>query len=80
MAFAMKQLGNVQARSATCSRRSAVKVQATSRVDRSKKSDIIVSPSILSANFATLGAEVSAMMIRTPRSAQRCSEGLVGGR
>jgi ribulose-phosphate 3-epimerase len=38
--------------------RRQVKVSANARVDRSSKSDIIVSPSILSANFATLGAEV----------------------
>lgn len=41
--------------------RRQVKVSATHRVDRSSKSDIIVSPSILSANFATLGAEVKAI-------------------
>lgn len=35
-----------------------MRVQATHRVDRSKKSDIIVSPSILSADFARLGEEV----------------------
>ena len=33
-------------------------VKATSRVDRFSKSDIIVSPSILSANFAKLGEQV----------------------
>ncbi|KAK9821405.1 hypothetical protein WJX74_010351 [Apatococcus lobatus] len=41
--------------------RSSVRVQASSRVDRCSKDDIIVSPSILSANFATLGAEVKAV-------------------
>lgn len=33
-------------------------VRATSRVDKFSKSDIIVSPSILSANFAKLGEQV----------------------
>lgn len=33
-------------------------VKATSRVDKFSKSDIIVSPSILSANFAKLGEQV----------------------
>jgi len=40
--------------------RRAVKVSATSRVTQSKN-DIIVSPSILSANFATLGDEIRAI-------------------
>jgi ribulose-phosphate 3-epimerase len=42
------------------SRRSTVKVAATSRVDRCKKTDIMVSPSILSADFSRLGDEVGA--------------------
>lgn len=33
-------------------------VKATSRVDKFSKGDIIVSPSILSANFAKLGEQV----------------------
>lgn len=33
-------------------------VKATSRVDKFSKSDIIISPSILSANFAKLGEQV----------------------
>lgn len=33
-------------------------VKASARVDRYSKSDIIVSPSILSANFAKLGEQV----------------------
>ena len=33
-------------------------VKATSRVDKFSKSDVIVSPSILSANFAKLGEQV----------------------
>jgi hypothetical protein len=43
-----------------------VKVQATSRVNQSKN-DIIVSPSILSADFAKLGDEVR-QQIRCMRS------------
>ena len=38
--------------------RASVKVSATHRVDGFSKSDIIVSPSILSANFAKLGEQV----------------------
>lgn len=41
--------------------RSVVRVQATHRVDQCKKSDIMVSPSILSADFARLGEEVKAI-------------------
>lgn len=41
--------------------RAARIVQCSSRVDTFSKSDIIVSPSILSANFATLGDEVRAI-------------------
>lgn len=33
-------------------------VKASARVDKFSKSDIIVSPSILSANFAKLGEQV----------------------
>lgn len=36
-------------------------VQASSRVDASSKDDVIVSPSILSADFANLGAQVKAI-------------------
>ncbi|KAJ4900316.1 D-ribulose-5-phosphate-3-epimerase [Raphanus sativus] len=36
-------------------------VKATARVDKYSKSDIIVSPSILSANFAKLGEQVKAV-------------------
>jgi len=36
-------------------------VQANARVDRYSKSDIIVSPSILSANFAKLGEQIKAV-------------------
>lgn len=48
------------------SRRSSVSVKATSRVNQ-KKTDIIVSPSILSADFARLGEEVSALASEPPR-------------
>ncbi|KAG5412205.1 hypothetical protein IGI04_008524 [Brassica rapa subsp. trilocularis] len=36
-------------------------VKASARVDKFSKSDIIVSPSILSANFAKLGEQVKAV-------------------
>lgn len=39
-------------------RRSRAVVKATARVDKFSKSDIIVSPSILSANFSKLGEQV----------------------
>jgi hypothetical protein len=52
--LALKKAARVQAKPA----RGAVRVMATSRVNQSK-SDIIVSPSILSADFAKLGDEVS---------------------
>lgn len=45
----------------SAARRAAVQVQATSRVDAFSKDDIIVSPSILSANFAKLGEQVKAV-------------------
>lgn len=38
-------------------------VKATARVDKFSKSDIIVSPSILSANFAKLGEQVKAVEV-----------------
>jgi ribulose-phosphate 3-epimerase len=38
-------------------------VEASSRVDRFSKSDIIVSPSILSANFAKLGEQIKAVEV-----------------
>ncbi|KAF5193864.1 Ribulose-phosphate 3-epimerase [Thalictrum thalictroides] len=48
--------------SSTSSRRNfRMEVKATSRVDKFSKSDIIVSPSILSANFAKLGEQVKAV-------------------
>ncbi|KAJ9524001.1 hypothetical protein QJQ45_022348 [Haematococcus lacustris] len=58
MALNMKQQlqGLKSSRAGTVSRRS-VRALATSRVDLSKKTDIIVSPSILSADFARLGEE-----------------------
>ncbi|PIA62815.1 hypothetical protein AQUCO_00200679v1 [Aquilegia coerulea] len=46
----------------TSSRRNyRMEVKATSRVDKFSKNDIIVSPSILSANFAKLGEQVKAV-------------------
>lgn len=39
----------------------AVRVMANARVDRTSKSDIIVSPSILSADFSKLGEEIKAI-------------------
>ncbi|CAN6714090.1 unnamed protein product [Malus baccata var. baccata] len=42
-------------------RRCRTVVKASSRVDKFSKSDIIVSPSILSANFAKLGEQVKAV-------------------
>lgn len=41
-------------------------VTASSRVDKFSKSDIIVSPSILSANFSKLGEQVCGRMDLLP--------------
>ncbi|GIL70209.1 hypothetical protein Vretimale_3505 [Volvox reticuliferus] len=61
MALNMRSsLKAVGARAAKPSR-SVVRVQATHRVDQFKKTDIMVSPSILSADFARLGEEVRAI-------------------
>ncbi|AQL09393.1 Ribulose-phosphate 3-epimerase [Zea mays] len=43
--------------------RKAFQVRASARVDKFSKSDIIVSPSILSANFAKLGDQVKAVEV-----------------
>ncbi|GJN30404.1 hypothetical protein PR202_gb18709 [Eleusine coracana subsp. coracana] len=43
--------------------RRAFQVKATARVDKFSKNDIIVSPSILSANFAKLGEQVKAVEV-----------------
>ena len=51
----------VTAKPTTSSKRGALQVVANARVDACDKNSIIVSPSILSANFATLGAEVQAV-------------------
>lgn len=51
------------------SRSRVVKVAASSRVDKCSKNDIIVSPSILSANFSKLGDEVR----ETGRERQRAT-------
>lgn len=45
-----------------CRRRVQTVVKASSRVDKFSKSDIIVSPSILSANFSKLGEQVCCHM------------------
>jgi len=64
---AMMSLKQLAARpSATCVRpnsRRSLKVAATSRVDSFSKNDIIVSPSILSADFARLGEEASIIVV-----------------
>ena len=57
MAFAMKTVSSKSVRPAAASRKSMVCSAGASRVTQSKK-DIIVSPSILSADFARLGEEV----------------------
>ncbi|KAK8482486.1 hypothetical protein V6N11_064483 [Hibiscus sabdariffa] len=44
-------------------RTNSTAVKATARVDKFSKSDIIVSPSILSANFAKLGEQVKAVEV-----------------
>ena len=41
-------------------------VKASARVDKYSKSDIIVSPSILSANFAKLGEQVLFSVLNFP--------------
>ena len=51
----------VTAKPTTSSKRGALQVVANAKVDACDKNSIIVSPSILSANFATLGAEVQAV-------------------
>ncbi|KVH98508.1 ribulose-phosphate 3-epimerase, chloroplastic [Cynara cardunculus var. scolymus] len=51
-----------QSSSVACARRAIrTVVKASSRVDKFSKSDIIVSPSILSANFSKLGEQVKAV-------------------
>nr|KJB50953.1 hypothetical protein B456_008G194500 [Gossypium raimondii] len=52
-----------QPKSFSFTRRTATVVKATARVDKFSKSDIIVSPSILSANFAKLGEQVKAVEV-----------------
>ncbi|KAJ7527171.1 hypothetical protein O6H91_16G039900 [Diphasiastrum complanatum] len=47
--------------SISCNKARMRKVHASSRVEKYSKSDIIVSPSILSANFAKLGEQVKAV-------------------
>ncbi|XP_023763675.1 ribulose-phosphate 3-epimerase, chloroplastic [Lactuca sativa] len=53
-----------QCNTLSCTRRAIrTVVKASSRVDRFSKSDIIVSPSILSANFSKLGEQVKAVEV-----------------
>lgn len=54
----MKTLNANRVSARKASRSTTVKVQATSRVDKCNKNEVMVSPSILSANFAKLGEEV----------------------
>ena len=61
--------------------RAAFNVSANAKVDACDKNSVIVSPSILSANFATLGAEVRAPLVepdglpRAARAARRAPAG-----
>ena len=59
--FARKALAGkaVAAKRTATKARAAFSVSANAKVDACDKNSVIVSPSILSANFATLGAEVS---------------------
>ncbi|KAI8477419.1 MAG: ribulose phosphate-3-epimerase chloroplast precursor [Monoraphidium minutum] len=52
---------SLAARAAPANRARSVRVAASSRVDKYSKNDIIVSPSILSADFSKLGDEVRAI-------------------
>lgn len=61
MALAASQLSQKAVRASRPAARRAVRVAATSRVDKYSKNDIIVSPSILSADFSKLGDEVRAI-------------------
>ena len=74
--FARKALAGAK----VASKRTAVKssaafsVSANAKVDACDKNSVIVSPSILSADFATLGAEVRPApreRSRSPRSSHR---------
>jgi hypothetical protein len=58
--FARKALAgqSVAAKRQAVKSKAAFSVSANARVDACDKNSVIVSPSILSANFATLGAEV----------------------
>ncbi len=54
----MKLRAQTLGRPQAASRKASVRVCANSRVDAFSKNDIIVSPSILSADFSRLGDEV----------------------
>jgi ribulose-phosphate 3-epimerase len=61
MALLASSSARVGVRPAAASRRSTVRVAANARVDQHSKNDIMVSPSILSANFSKLGEEIKAI-------------------
>eukprot|EP00878_Enallax_costatus_P000533 GHUV01000628.1.p1 GENE.GHUV01000628.1~~GHUV01000628.1.p1 ORF type:complete len:268 (+),score=87.46 GHUV01000628.1:143-946(+) len=61
MALAAKTQLRAASRAARPAARKAVTVSASHRVDRYSKNDIMVSPSILSANFSKLGEEIRAI-------------------
>lgn len=73
MALASKLNLNARVAGARPARR-AVTVRA-SRVDQSSKNDIIVSPSILSANFSKLGEEVRQGLQRRTMHCLRVGKG-----
>jgi ribulose-phosphate 3-epimerase len=58
---AMQSKAGSALRGKAASRASSVKVQANARVDRCSKKEIMVSPSLLSCDFARLGEEVRAI-------------------
>uniref|UniRef100_A0A0D3FEB9 ribulose-phosphate 3-epimerase n=1 Tax=Oryza barthii TaxID=65489 RepID=A0A0D3FEB9_9ORYZ len=61
--FASPRAASLGRRLAFSSPRKAFRVRASSRVDKFSKNDIIVSPSILSANFSKLGEQVKAVEV-----------------
>ena len=65
--FARKALAGkaVAAKRTATKARAAFSVSANAKVDACDKNSVIVSPSILSANFATLGEEVRVVGVRT---------------
>uniref|UniRef100_A0A0E0K9A5 Ribulose-phosphate 3-epimerase n=1 Tax=Oryza punctata TaxID=4537 RepID=A0A0E0K9A5_ORYPU len=61
--FASPRAASLGRRLAFSTPRKAFRVRASSRVDKFSKNDIIVSPSILSANFSKLGEQVKAVEV-----------------